>query len=150
MDAGRAVQAGGRGVVLAAVAVGGGLGGLARLGVGTVLAAEPGGFPWGTFLANVTGAFALGTLMVVAAGLWPASRLLRPFLGVGLLGGYTTFSAYVLDTQDLVLEGRTLLAAAYLFGTLAVGVLAVGAGMATGRAVVRRSGGPAGTGTVAR
>lgn len=128
--------------VLAAVAAGGGLGGLARLGVDTALGGGAGGIPWATLLVNVTGAFALGALMVLASGLWPTSRHLRPFAGVGVLGGYTTFSAYMLETADLVMRGEAPIAAAYLFGTLVTGTLAVGAGMLAGRVVVRRAGGP--------
>jgi CrcB protein len=83
---------------------------------------------------NVTGGFLLGLLMALALDVLPPSRYLRPFVGVGLLGGYTTFSTYALDIRNLVADGRTTLAAAYLVGTLVVGLAAVWAGTATGRA----------------
>jgi CrcB protein len=126
--------------VLGAVAAGGALGSLARWWVGELL--DPGRtqFPWETFLVNVSGAFAVGVLMVVVIDVRPGSRLLSPFLGIGVLGGFTTFSTYALDTRTLVAAGRAPLAAAYLLGTLVAGLLAVWLGiLSTRRAVGRRS-----------
>ncbi len=68
------------------------------MGAGRLLAGS-GRFPWATFVENVTGAFALGVLVVLAFARWPRSRYLRPFLGVGVLGGFTTFSTYALDIR---------------------------------------------------
>ena len=112
------------------VALGGGLGSLARWGIGLLPEAPHGGFPWGTFLVNVTGAFAIGLLVSVLGARLPTSQLVRPFLGPGFLGGYTTFSAYMADTGDLMDAGRGALAGVYLFGTLACGLLGVVLGMA--------------------
>jgi CrcB protein len=119
--------------VLAVVAAGGALGSLARWGLHEALAGVSTSFPWATVVENVTGAFLLGLLMVLTMDLLPPSRYLRPFVGVGLLGGYTTFSTYMLDTRDLVAEGRPLTATTYLFGTLVAGLAAVWCGAATSR-----------------
>jgi fluoride exporter len=115
--------------ILTAIAIGGALGALARWGLAETLPHSPGHVAWATVLANLSGCFAIGVLLVVLAARRPDSRLLRPLLGTGVLGGYTTFSTYALDTRDLLAAGRPALAAAYLFGTLVAGVLAVVAGI---------------------
>lgn len=122
--------------ILTAVAAGGALGSLARWGVSQLLDAEPGRFPWSTFVENVSGGFALGCLMILVLDVWPSQRLVRPFLGVGLLGGYTTFSTYMLDIRTLLVDGRAGTAMAYIFGSLAAGIVAVWLGIALTRLVV--------------
>jgi fluoride exporter len=125
--------------VLAVVAVGGALGSLARWGVGEVVPWNGEGFPWATFVENVSGAFALGVLMALLLDVWPPRRYVRPFVGVGLLGGYTTFSTYMLEARDLLAGDRVPLALAYLGGTLVTGLLAVWAGIVLARLAVRLS-----------
>ena len=122
------------GGVLAVIAVGGGLGALARYGISLWLPTTPGHFPWGTFLINVVGCFLIGVLMVR----WGQRPLLRPFLGVGILGGFTTFSTYAVETRALLTPGDVPIAMAYLFGTLAAAMLAVLAGVALMRALTRK------------
>lgn len=129
----------GRGDVLAVVAAGGALGSLARFGVSEALPAAAAGFPWATFLVNVSGCFLLGLLMVLVLDVWPSYRLLRPFLGVGVLGGYTTFSTYALEARDLMAAGRPLTAFGYVGGSLLAGLVAVAGGVAVMRALVVRS-----------
>jgi CrcB protein len=119
----------GRVDVLVVIAAGGALGSLGRWGVNQALPPVASGFPWATLLENVTGALALGALMTLIVDVWPPNRYLRPFLGVGVLGGYTTFSTYMLDTHALLVAGRAGPAAAYLFGTLMSGLLAVWLGI---------------------
>ena len=119
--------------VLVAISLGGALGSLARWGVGAALPHPSGGLPWSTFLDNIVGAFVLGGLMVLVLEVWPPTRLVRPFLGVGVLGGFTTFSTYMLDTQDLLRAGRPGTALLYLFGTLLLGLLASWSGVAVTR-----------------
>ena len=91
--------------VLAAVAAGGVLGAVARYGLTTAIPHRPGGFAWATFGINVTGCLLIGVLMVLVEEVWTGRRLLRPFLGVGVLGGFTTFSTYTLDASQSVASG---------------------------------------------
>jgi fluoride exporter len=124
------------GAVLAVIAAGGGLGALARLGVAQLLPTRPGAFPWGTFGTNVAGCFAIGVLMVFVTETRSVHRLVRPFLGVGVLGGFTTFSTYAVETRNLLQPGSAPLAFCYLAGTVAAALAAVYAGVSLGRAVL--------------
>lgn len=126
--------------VLGAVSVGGALGALARYGVGEALPGTRTGFPWATFLVNVSGCLLIGVLMVLVTDVWGSHRLIRPFLGVGVLGGYTTFSTYVVDVQRLVGHGAALTALAYLAGTALAALSAVYAGVTVTRLATGRGG----------
>ena len=137
--------------VLAVICAGGALGAVSRWEIGRLLPTASGTFPWATFWINVSGAFALGVLMVVVTDLLPPSRHLRPFVGVGFLGGYTTFSTYALEARGLLVGGHAGLAVAYLFGTLVAGLIATWVaivlargGVATARRRARRRAGEAG------
>lgn len=134
---GAASEIGARWDILAVIAAGGALGSLARWGLAAALPHRPGAFPWATFSVNVTGCLLIGALMVLLAEVWPPSRYLRPFLGIGVLGGYTTFSTYVLDARNLLVTGHAGTAAGYLLGSLAAGLAAVWAGVALIRSAVR-------------
>lgn len=125
------------GTALAAVAAGGSLGATARWAVAEAVPHDPGRFPWSTLLTNVVGCFLIGVLMVLVIERWPQHRWVRPFFGTGILGGYTTFSTYAVDTRTLVAADRADLAAAYAIGTLALGLLAVVAGLRVTERVVR-------------
>lgn len=114
--------------VVAAVSLGGGLGALARYGAGLAVPAVAGRFPWATFGVNVLGCLLIGVLMVLVTEVRPAHRLVRPFLGVGVLGGFTTFSTYAVEVREL-LPGSLGTAAAYFLGTLVAAMLAVTAGV---------------------
>src|SRR6476661_3436681 len=74
------------------VAAGGALGAVARWALAEALPHEAGSFPWSTWVTNVLGCFLIGVLMVVVVERWPDRRLVRPFFGTGILGGFTTFS----------------------------------------------------------
>lgn len=124
--------------VLAAISAGGVAGALARYGLATAWPHPPDGFPWSTFVINVTGCFLIGVLMVIVTEVVTHKPLLRPFLGVGVLGGYTTFSTYVVDIQRAAGEGAALVALSYLALTLVGALLAVYAGTVLTRAAVRR------------
>ena len=119
--------------VLAVIALGGGIGSLARYGVAQAMPAGPGAMPWATFLINVTGCAALGALMVYVTQVWPPRRYVRPFWGVGFLGGYTTFSTYALEVRGLLDHGSWAVAAGYALGSLAAGLTAVWAGASAAR-----------------
>jgi CrcB protein len=135
----------GQGPVLAVVAVGGALGAVARYGAAVLWPTARGAFPWTTFLVNVLGCALIGVLMAVVAELRPRThRLVRPFLGTGVLGGFTTFSTYALDVRALLVAGRGVAAGACLFGTMAAAVLAVWGGASLARYALReRTGAPA-------
>lgn len=128
---------GSRADVLGVIALGGAAGAALRYGVEQLLPREPQDFPWATFLVNVTGCLAIGLLMVVIAVRWPRSRYVRPLLGVGVLGGFTTFSTYALESRDLVASGAAPTSALYVVASLGAGLLAVVAGLAAGEALVR-------------
>lgn len=78
--------------------------------------------------------------MVFVLDVWPPHRYLRPFLGVGLLGGYTTFSTYMLESRDLLADGQLVTAFNYLGGSLLAGLIAVWLGIASARAATLGSG----------
>ncbi|MFJ4522024.1 fluoride efflux transporter CrcB [Streptomyces sp. NPDC088810] len=111
--------------VVAAVAAGGGLGATARYALTLAWPPSAGGFPWATFWTNVSGSAAMGVLMVLVTEVWAAHRLLRPFLGTGVLGGFTTFSTYAVDIRRLVDAGRPGPGLAYLAATLCAALAAV-------------------------
>lgn len=91
-------------------------------------------FPWGTFLINVSGSFAIGFL-AMALDRWLPSPRLRLLIVTGFLGGYTTFSSYMIESMLLWERGEALRACAYFFGSAAAGLVAVIVGMALGRSV---------------
>lgn len=122
--------------VLAVIAAGGAVGSLARWGLGRAFAVPPGRFPWATFVTNVSGCLLIGALMVFVLDVWPPSRYRRPFLGVGVLGGFTTFSTYLLDTHGLLAARHPGTALTYLVGSLVAGLAAVWLGIWAGRAAV--------------
>ncbi len=121
--------------VVVSVSAGGVLGALARYGIGHAWPAPAGSFPWATFVINVTGCLLIGALMVLVTDVFTRQRLLRPFLGVGVLGGYTTFSTYAVEIRNLIAGGAPGTATLYLLGTLAAALLAVLAGMTAARIV---------------
>lgn len=92
-------------------------------------------FPWGILVVNASGSFAIGLLYVltVERGVLPA-ELRAPF-GIGFLGGYTTFSTFMLDSLRLAQDGAWPLAVANLAGSVLLGLVAVLAGVALGKAI---------------
>lgn len=127
-------------VVLAVVGAGGALGAVARYALSLWLPADGAeGFPWGIFAANVSGCAAIGVLMALIAENGRDARapsLLRPFLGVGVLGGFTTFSAYADGIVRLLRAGAEPTALGCLGGTLLGAMAAVWAGAAATRALL--------------
>ncbi|WP_093876021.1 fluoride efflux transporter CrcB [Streptomyces sp. TLI_105] len=127
--------------VVAAVAAGGALGAAARYGAALAWPTPVGAFPWTILTVNATGCLVLGVLMVLLTETATAPHpLLRPFLGTGFCGGFTTFSTYGLDTQRLLSAGEPARGLLYLGGTLLAALAAVGAGVALARVVVRGRG----------
>ncbi|MFC7703012.1 fluoride efflux transporter CrcB [Plastorhodobacter daqingensis] len=117
---------------LTQVALGGAIGALGRFGMvygaARVLGA---GFPWGTLIANVLGSFAMGLAFV-----WLTDRdalRLAPFVMAGILGGFTTFSAFSLDVLLLYERGATGMAALYVLASVGLSIAALIAGVAAMR-----------------
>jgi fluoride exporter len=128
--------------VLGVIAVGGVLGAEARYGLGLLLPHSVGAWPWSTLVVNLSGCFLIGILMVVITELVPAHRLVRPFLGVGVLGGYTTFSTATVDALTLLDAGRPLAALGYTLATCALALAVCALGVVATRLLARRSPGP--------
>jgi CrcB protein len=127
------------GRVLLVVAIGGGIGALARYGIGVLLPTTPGHFPYGTAGINVLGCALIGVLMVLVSEVHTGSRLIRPFVGTGILGGFTTFSTYTNEFRALLRPGTVPLALLYLAGTLICALLAVSLATWLTRKLVRRA-----------
>jgi CrcB protein len=115
----------GQGPVVAVVALGGALGATARYGAAQLWPTPDGAFPWTTFTVNVVGCFVIGVFMVLITDAWRAHRLVRPFFGTGVLGGFTTFSTYAVDIRNLVLTGHPGTGLGYLAATLCAALAAV-------------------------
>ncbi len=128
--------------VLAVIAVGGVVGAEARYGLTRLIPAAPGGVPWAVLVINVLGGFLMGVLMALLARARSPHPLVRPVLGVGVLGGFTTFSTYSTDTFHLVDADRPLAAAAYVTLTLTGALLAVVLGQTLVSWVPGRTAGP--------
>ena len=121
-------------LALLQVALGGALGAVCRFAVGgSVLRLVGPGFPLGTVVVNVLGSFLMGVFVVAAAqrGL----THLSPLVMTGLLGGFTTFSAFSLDAVSLFERGSTGLAALYVAGSVAASLLGLVLGLAVARGI---------------
>jgi len=122
------------------IALGGALGSLARYGISEALARAWGpSFPWGTLLVNVTGCVLIGA---AAGGSWNDVRLIessfvRQFVMVGVCGGYTTFSAFSLQTVGMLQSGDTGRAGLYVAASVVTCLLATWAGYAAAAALAR-------------
>ncbi|HZZ64519.1 MAG TPA: fluoride efflux transporter CrcB [Candidatus Baltobacteraceae bacterium] len=120
---------------VAVVAVGAAVGGVARYLIGAAFLQRLGpGFPWSTLVINVTGSFLLGIVVELAlTRAYGITPLVRIFVATGVLGGYTTFSAFSLDTLTLAGDGAFAPALAYAAGSVIVSVGATYAGMVIAR-----------------
>jgi len=104
--------------LLAVIAVGGIVGAVLRYEAGLRWPTPGSGFPWTTLAINLLGSALLPVVVVLASDLWTNRRLLRPGLGTGLLGGFTTFSTFAVDQQRLLDHGHWQLAVLYLVATV--------------------------------
>jgi CrcB protein len=118
-----------------AVALAGALGALARWGIGEWFGHRFPTFPWGTMVINVSGSFILGVMFAVLVERNVGSTTLRLALMTGLLGAYTTFSTFSLETFRLFEDGATGSALANIGFSVVLGLLAVWLGVAAGRAL---------------
>ena len=117
------------------VFVGGGLGAVARHGVNRAGLEMLGpGFPWWTMAVNISGSFLIG-LLAGLFGAWETGQDMRMFLVTGVLGGYTTFSAFSLDALTLWERGAFQQAGVYVLGSVILSLLAAALGLMVTRAV---------------
>lgn len=108
-----------------AIFVGGGLGTLARAGLGAAFPHPPTQWPWPTFAVNIVGAFLLGYFVTRLQERLPLSSYRRPLLGTGLCGGLTTFSTMQVEIVGMLDHGAYGLAAAYIGVSIMAGFAAV-------------------------
>lgn len=117
------------------VALGGALGASARYLTNAATTRVMGhGFPWGTVTVNIFGSFLMGALVVVIAR--KGGQAYAPFLMTGLLGGFTTFSAFSLDAFTLYERGELALAAGYVLGSVLISLGAILVGILATRALM--------------
>jgi CrcB protein len=114
-----------QGPVVAVVALGGAAGASARYAASQVWPVAADGFPWTTLWVNAVGCAVIGVFMVLVTDVWAAHRLVRPFFGTGVLGGFTTFSTYAVDVHRLVDGGRSRTGLVYLAATPCAALAAV-------------------------
>jgi CrcB protein len=124
--------------IIAVVALGGAIGAVARYGVGLAWPTPAGTFPWATFTINVIGCALIGVLMVLITEFWTAHRLVRPFAGTGILGGFTTFSTYAVDAHNLVAANAPRTGLIYLVATPVAALCAVAVTVVLTRRLVRK------------
>ncbi|MGI9385794.1 MAG: fluoride efflux transporter CrcB [Methyloligellaceae bacterium] len=118
------------------VALGGAIGAVGRYLVGVGATRLIGsGFPWGTLIVNVVGSFIMGALIAALALRYSVSNEMRAFLTVGILGGFTTFSAFSLDFAVLMERKDFGLAVLYLGSSVGMSILALFVGLSVARAV---------------
>ena len=116
-------------------ALGGALGALARSAVAMALPRMSADWPWATLIVNLTGCLLIGVLLSALERRAPEADRTRTFLGAGVLGGFTTFSAFAVESVDLVDVGATTAAVGYVVVSVLGGILAVAAGAAAVRAL---------------
>jgi fluoride exporter len=118
------------------IAIGGAAGAVSRYAVDLLVTDRLGSFfPFGTMLINLSGSFALGLLFALAMERGVLSPDIRPPLIIGFLGAYTTFSTWMLQSWGLIEQGAWISAGINVVGSVVLGLLAVVAGLALGRAI---------------
>jgi CrcB protein len=120
---------------VAVIGAGGFVGGLARYGIGLAWVSPAGTFPWATFAINTSGAFVLSLLLVLVLEVLPPTTYLRPAIGTGFCGAYTTFSSVATATDQLAAHGHANLAALYVAASLFTGLAAASFGIVLGRSI---------------
>lgn len=124
--------------VIFAVCLGGALGTLARYAIAVEFPVVPRQIPWSTLIVNLSGSFLIGIVMVLVLRS-SSNRILQPFLVIGVLGGFTTFSTFAVESVELVRD-QPLVAMTYLVVSVIGGFLSVLAGGAVvGQLLARTS-----------
>ncbi len=117
-------------LMILAVAAGGAIGSVGRYYTVVCVSQWFGqGFPYGTIIVNILGSFALGALAETVGVIWSLSDELRSFFVVGMLGAYTTFSAFSWDTLSLIEHGEFLQAGSYIMASVVLSIGALFCGM---------------------
>ena len=119
-------------------AAGGAVGALARAAVAEALPRDPAGWPWATLGVNLLGCLLIGVLLAGLAVRRPDDERTPVLLGTGVLGGFTTYSAFALEVTHLVAADRPAVAAGYVAASVLGGVVAVAVGARAGRALAER------------
>ena len=123
--------------LIIAIAAGGALGSVLRhLTTSHAMQFWGGAFPYGTFIVNAIGSLLMGVVIGMLAKYFDGNQLLRAFLTIGLLGGYTTFSAFALDSIVLIERGDWISAVIYVILSVSTAILGLWLGLATMRAWV--------------
>jgi fluoride exporter len=125
-------------LTIAVIAIGGALGTVARYLLEAHVATGTGQFPWATLAVNLSGSLAIGFLVPLTEASAGRAPLVRPFLMIGLLGGWTTYSTLAVDTTLLIKHGAIGGCLAYLAATVLGGLTLVVAGHGIGRRVTER------------
>ena len=113
------------------IALGGGIGSFLRYVITSTIARYFGTiFPYGTLTVNIIGSLTMGIIIEYLSRTLPHSNELRAFLAIGILGGFTTFSAFSLESINLLQRGASAMAAAYIVASVLLSILAVFGGMA--------------------
>jgi fluoride exporter len=118
------------------VMTGGAMGAALRFGLSRLVPLASSGWPWPTFLANIMGGVAMGLLAAWLLRAGAAGENIRLLLGVGLLGGFTTFSAFSLEMARMIERGALGLALGYALASVTLALLGLFAGMALMRAAI--------------
>jgi len=121
-----------------AVFVGGGAGALTRYGVGTLGGATPPDFPWQTFVVNMVGALLIGFATTALTETWSTTQYMKPLVLTGLLGGLTTWSTFIVETDQLISAGQTTMALTYLAASIGLGLVFAATGVLVARRVGQR------------
>jgi fluoride exporter len=116
------------------VMIGGAIGAAARFGLARAIPHTQAGWPWPTFIANVLGGLLMGLVAAYVLRSGAVGENVRLFAGAGMLGGFTTFSAFSLEMAQMVERGELALAGGYALASVLVALLALFAGLALGRA----------------
>jgi len=126
-----------QGVILVALGCGGVMGAVARYAVSLAIPTAVNHFPWSTFIINLSGSAVLGFLLILLIEQFPRGRLVRPLVGSGVIGAYTTFSTLEVDTLLLFRGHDIATGVLYLTSSLLGGLVAVWLGMNAARLFIR-------------